>query len=144
MSLGIIAAPRYFYTYADFEFDSFPDNPDIAGNALPGLPEHQAYLELVYKHSSGFYASADVLYVDELFANNANSVTNDDSTVANMRVGYVGGQGRWKWAPFIGVNNLFDEDYNSNVRINGFGGRLFEPAPGRNVYAGFTLDYEMR
>jgi len=134
----------FAYTYSDFEFDDFVASPAFNGNELPGLPEHQAYLEFAYRHPKGFYASADLLFVDELFANNANSVVNDDSLVANIRFGYEGGRGRWKWAPFVGVNNLFDEDYNSNVRINGFGGRLFEPAPGINVYAGFTLDYEMR
>jgi hypothetical protein len=38
--------------------------------------------------------------------------------------------------PFIGVNNLFDNQYSGNVRINAFGGRYFEPAPDRDVYAG--------
>ena len=39
----------------------------------------------------------------------------------------------------LGVNNLFDEDYNNNIRINAFGGRYFEPAPERNGYIGITL-----
>lgn len=132
------------YTYADFEFDDFPSNPAFEGNDLPGLPEHQLYAELAYRHDTGFYLVTDVQYVDELYANNANAVTSDDYTVANLRLGYEGGQGRWRWGPFLGINNLFDEEYNSNVRINGFGGRLFEPAPERNLYAGFTLGVEMR
>ena len=44
-------------------------------------------------------------------------------------------------APFAGVNNLFDEDYSANVRINAFGGRYFEPAPTRNAYGGLTVSY---
>lgn len=132
------------YTFADFEFEDFPANPSFEGNVLPGLPEHQIYAEINYQHPRGFYAVADVLYIDELFANNANSVNSDSAVVANLRMGYKGTQGRWTWAPFIGVNNLSDEDYNDNLRINGFGGRLFEPAPTRNVYAGFTLDYALR
>lgn len=134
----------FAYTYSDFEFDSFATNPTIAGNNLPGLPEHQLFAEVSYTHPSGFYVVGDVLFVDELYVNNANSTTNDESTVANLRAGYEAVRGRWKFAPFVGINNLFDEEYNSNVRINGFGGRLFEPAPERNVYAGVTLNYEMR
>ena len=42
-------------------------------------------------------------------------------------------------APFVGVNNLFDESYNANMRINAFGGRYFEPAPDGNFYGGLTV-----
>ncbi|XOV82292.1 MAG: TonB-dependent receptor family protein [bacterium] len=132
------------YTYADFEFESFDGSPQFEGNTLPGLPEHQFFAELRYQHDRGLYAVADVLYMDKLFVDNANSGTSDSAVVANLRMGYRAARDRWSWSPFIGVNNLADEDYNANVRINGFGGRLFEPAPGRNVYAGFTLDYALR
>jgi iron complex outermembrane receptor protein len=43
--------------------------------------------------------------------------------------------------PYLGVNNLFDEEFNSNIRINAYGGRYYEPAPGRNGYLGVTLNY---
>lgn len=132
------------YTFSDFEFEDFAASPQFEGNALPGLPEHQVFAELSYRHANGFYAIGDVLYMDELFVNNANSGTSDSAIVANLRLGYSSTRNRWTWSPFVGVNNLADEDYNANVRINGFGGRLFEPAPGRTVYAGFTLDYALR
>ncbi len=45
-------------------------------------------------------------------------------------------------SPFIGINNLFDESYNSDIRINAFGGRYYEPAPDRNLYAGIELRYD--
>jgi iron complex outermembrane receptor protein len=37
--------------------------------------------------------------------------------------------------------NLFNESYNSNIRINAFGGRYFEPAPERNIYAGLVIRF---
>ena len=131
------------YTYSDFEFDSFPTSSQFSGNQLPGLPENQAYLEVAYEHPSGIFASADVLFVDELYANNANSVVNDSSTVSNIRFGHVFELDRWIITPFIAVNNVTNTEYNSNVRINGFGGRLFEPAPRRNWYGGFTIDFSI-
>ena len=133
------------YTYADFEFDSFDDQPDFEHNSLPGVPDHQLFVELAYVHPSGWFAIADVLYVDELFINNANTATNDSSTVANLRLGASWSPGgQWQIDPFLGINNVFDEDYISNVRINGFGGRVLEPAPGRNVYGGVSVRYQMR
>jgi iron complex outermembrane receptor protein len=50
--------------------------------------------------------------------------------------------GRWQVEPYLGINNLFDESYNSNIRINAFGGRFFEPAPVRNYYAGIVMRFE--
>jgi iron complex outermembrane receptor protein len=132
------------YTYSDFEFDSFQTDPAFEGNSLPGLPDHQLFAEVQYNHPSGIYIAGDVLYVDELQANNANTTTTDSSTVANLRAGSSLEIGQWLINPFLGLNNLFAEDYISNVRINGFGGRLFEPGPKRNVYGGVTLRYEMR
>jgi iron complex outermembrane receptor protein len=132
------------YTYSDFEFDRFEDNEDFEGNALPGLPDHQLFAEIKYRHSSGVYAVADVLHVSKLYVNNANSGTSEASTVANLRVGASLALGQWQLDPFLGVNNLFDENYISNVRINGFGGRLFEPAPKRNIYGGVAVRYVLR
>ena len=69
----------------------------------------------------------------------------DSSTVANLRLGASWSPGgQWQIDPFLGINNVFDEDYISNVRINGFGGRVLEPAPGRNVYGGVSVRYQMR
>jgi iron complex outermembrane receptor protein len=131
------------YTYSDFEFDQVASNPALEGNNLPGLPEHQFYTELAYHHNSGFYAIWDLLYIDDFFANNANTTVNSSSIVANIRAGYQANVGNWRISPYLGINNMFDEKYNSNVRINGFGGRLFEPAPDLNLYGGITLRYSM-
>jgi iron complex outermembrane receptor protein len=132
------------YTYSDFEFDAFETNPTFEGNTLPGLPDHQLFAELKYDHPSGLYIVGDVLYVDELQVNNANTSDVDSSTVANLRAGTSLEFGQWRVNPYLGVNNLFSEDYISNVRINGFGGRVLEPGPKSNVYGGVTLRYEMR
>ncbi len=131
------------YTYADFEFDKFATNNALEGNNLPGLPDNQFYAELAYTRDSGLYIVWDVLYVDKFFVNNANTTINKSSTVANLRAGYRGQIGNWAISPYLGLNNLFDENYNANVRINGFGGRLFEPAPDLNAYAGLTIRYSL-
>ena len=49
--------------------------------------------------------------------------------------------GSWTLSPFVGVNNLTDERYAANVRINAFGGRYFEPAPERHFYGGLAVRY---
>ena len=129
------------YTYSDFEFDRFASNPAFAGNALPGIPEHQFYVELAYRHDSGAYLIWDMLLVDDFFVNNANSAKNQAYEVANLRLGHEFSTGKLRFAPYLGINNLFDEKYNANARINAFGGRFFEPAPNRHVYGGVNIRY---
>lgn len=129
------------YTYADFTFDRFFSTPAIEGNRLPGQPEHQFYGELAYTHDSGFYTVFDMLYVDELFADNSNRAVNDSYKVANLRFGRRFDFGPWEVSPSFGINNLFAEEYNQNVVLNATGDRFYEPAPDQNVYGGVSARY---
>jgi iron complex outermembrane receptor protein len=47
--------------------------------------------------------------------------------------------GRVEFSPFLGIQNLTDEKYISSVTVNAFGGRFYEPGPGRTFYVGGTL-----
>ena len=127
------------YTYSDFEFDSFPTNMAAEGKMLPGIPENQFFAELAYNHDSGFYLSWDILAVDDLAVNNTNNVISDSYEVSNLRAGHRLQMAGFELSPFIGINNLFDTKYMSNLRLNGFGGRVFEPAPTLNVYGGLSV-----
>ncbi len=142
-------------SYGDFEFDDFrvlsfdaggvpTVVDDFSGGKIPGTVKHQLFGEISYTHPSGWFGALDVLYVDDQYANNANGVVVDAYTVANARFGFERVIGSTVVSPFLGINNLLDESYNSNVRINAFGGRYFEPAPELNVYAGFSLRFDHR
>ncbi|MBA1149112.1 TonB-dependent receptor [Ectothiorhodospiraceae bacterium WFHF3C12] len=137
---GLLA--QFAYTYSEFEFDSFSTGGEsFDGNAIPGVPEHSAYAQLSYRHRSGAFAAAEAQYAGDFYADNANTVTADSYTVANIRAGWTRYIGRWDIAVEGGVNNVFNELYNGNVRINAFGGRYFEPAPERNYYAAISARY---
>jgi len=129
------------YTYSDFTFDRFTDTNgnEFDGNHSPGIPQDLLYLDFSWFGDSGFYAKWDVTYTGEIYADNANQISVESSTVSNLRLGHNVFYDDWEVASFLGVNNLFDEDYNDNIRINAFGGRYFEPAPERNAYVGITV-----
>lgn len=132
------------YTWSDFTYEQFTDDngTDFSGNALPGLPENFGYLGLNYKTQSGLVLALETSYSGKLFANNANTAKVAAYTVSNLRLYNEYEIGRWQLRPYIGINNLFAERYNSNIRINAFGGRYFEPAPDRNVYIGVTANFQ--
>jgi iron complex outermembrane receptor protein len=131
------------YTYSDFVFEDFVDNAgnDFSGNKIPGLPDQVLHGEISWQHPSGFFAAFDAAYVDELFLDNANTEVNDSYTVANLRAGFSREHGPWGWSVFAGANNMFDEKYNANTRINAAAGRYFEPGPGASYYAGASFRY---
>lgn len=135
-------AVRLAYTYMESEFEEYvKDCADLSGRDTPGLPGHNFFGELSWAHASGLFGAIDVVHVGELYADDANIVDVDAYTAVDLRAGYERVISGWTVQPFAGVNNLFDEEYNSNVRINARNGRFFEPAPDRNVYGGIRVAF---
>lgn len=133
---------RLAYAYLKAQFEEYAkQGTDLGGNRVPGLPEHWGFFELRYTHASGVYAAGSAAYTDDFHADDENTVRNHAATVVDMRLGWEKRWRHWRIEPFMGVRNLLDEAYNSNVRINAAGGRYFEPAPGRNVYGGLGIGY---
>lgn len=133
------------YTWSDFSFDSFIDknNKDFSGSKLPGLPQSFAHFAFRYINENGLNATYNFNYSGDLYANNANSVKINSYSVSNFRLSYQINKGNWSILPYMGMNNIFDTEFNSNIRINAFGSRYYEPAPGRNSYLGITFTRSM-
>ena len=132
------------YTYSDFAFNDFVDSGGqvYSGNVIPGTSENVVFGELVYTAPRGWFVAGDVMYIDDQYGDNANTADVADYTLANLRIGYDADLGDFTLSPFVGVNNVFDEAYTSNVRLNAPGGRYYEPGPGRNGYAGLALNWK--
>ena len=130
------------YTYSNFEFSEFTiDEQDFSGNRVPGIPPHQFRGQLAYATSMRLSGLLRVTAVDGYFVDNANQNTNGGYATVDLRFGYKS-RGRFRFVPFLGIDNVFDARYNASVVVNAFGGRFFEPAPGRNIYLGFQVQYE--
>lgn len=147
LELSYVAHPTdrlratFSYTYSDFYFTRFVDanGADFSGNTMPGSAKDVVFGELRYTHPSGWYGAWDALYVGQQYADNANTVTSPSYTLANLRFGFEREVGAVVIAPFIGINNLLDQSYYANVRLNAFGGRYFEPGPPRESYGGVSI-----
>jgi iron complex outermembrane receptor protein len=133
----------FAYTYSDFEFDEFNQGgTSFEGNAIPGVPEQMAYVELAYYHPSGFYSIWDTQFVDQVYVDNANSDSAGYYTISNYKLGYEIDLGNKIFTPFVGINNIFDRNYIGAVRVNESNSRFFEPAPELNFYAGMSLRFQ--
>jgi iron complex outermembrane receptor protein len=132
------------YTFSEFEFQDFKSlsGGDFDGREIPGAPKHLVIAELSYAHELGFFGTFRVQFVDERYADNANSAKADSYVYSDVRLGYKHRLGRWELSPFVGVNNLFDNEYTDNLRINDDANRrFFEPAPTINAYGGLSISY---
>ena len=136
---------RLAYTYQDFVYEDFlSDGDDFSGNAEPGAPPHRVFVGFNYTAPFGLRSGASVRWVDEFAVNNQNDEFNWSYTVVDLRFGYETTWGDNDVRPFIGLDNVFAERYNSSVITNGFGRRYYEPSPGREVYGGLTIGFGVR
>jgi len=127
------------YSYIQARFDQFRTATEtLDGNRIPGIPNQHLHAELRYDDPRGWYSVWDMLHVNSFYADNSNLVKTEPYTVSNLRLGYKLELDNWMISPFMGVNNLFNEAYNSNVRINATFGRYYEPAPLRNFQGGVS------
>lgn len=130
------------YTFSDFTYDDFTtNNGTFDGNFLPGIPQHLTNLGLQYNSEKGFYASIQASLVGKQFANDSNETTVDGYENINFRTGYNFTYKKIKFTPYAGMNNILDQQFIDNVRINAFGSRFFEPAPGINGYGGIEIQF---
>lgn len=137
---------RLAYTYQDFLFQRFVDrfNRNYGGNMEPGAPPNRLFAGFNYVAPFGLRSSVDVRWVDNFYVNNANTAENWAYTVVDLRFGWEREWGSTDVRPFIGIDNLFNERYNSSAISNAWGGRYFEPSPGTEVYAGLTFGFGVR
>jgi iron complex outermembrane receptor protein len=115
----------------------------FSGNREPGIPAHQLFTELSWRRDAGLFGSLDFQFVDQFELNDANTAKNEAYALMNARLGYAAKIGRSELTPFVGVNNLLNQRFNGQTRLNAFGGRYFEPSPRIAVFGGVTWRVEL-
>jgi iron complex outermembrane recepter protein len=125
------------YAWSRFVFDE--PSGQIAGNRLPGVPEHRITGRVHMTHRDVFgYVSS--LVAGPTFADDANSARADGFIVVDLRLGHAGVRvPHGRLLPFVQIRNLFDAHYAGSVAINARAGRYFEPAAGRSFQLGLSL-----
>jgi iron complex outermembrane recepter protein len=142
---GITAHVNYSYLKADFAQSYLTGVPPAtvpAGSLLPGVPAQQAYGVLTWTPGGfyGFSAAAEVQYVGRLYANDRNTAYAPAYTLGNVRVGFAQTAGNVRISEYVRVNNIADLGYIGSVIVGDTNGRYFEPAPGRNWFAGVSFN----
>ncbi len=153
MELGVGASPwRWLslsgaYTYAGYTFSQYriPNGAatdTLDGKRLAGVPRHffRAVASLTVRRIG---LDIDQTTASEVFGDDRNTlrVAGWGAGVTSIRLSGTVTTGALRLQPFGALNNAFDRRYVGSVNINGFGGRVLEPAPGRNALVGLELGW---
>jgi len=140
------------FIYKDCIIEFNGSNYQLNGNKVPGVPQQNFYFQIDYLNESGIQSKIKLQWVDEYFTNYFNGTLpgsqspkrnfiNEPYFKMDLRLGYKFIYNILDVEFFLGINNLFDKKYNGSVIANALGERYFEPAPGRNFYAGLQILY---
>ena len=119
----------------------FTENNTSEGNTLPGIPNSQFFLQLGYTSLQNWQFQLTGEHIGSLYADTANSVQIEAFQKVRLQGGKTIALGNLELNLFAGINNLFDVRYFDNIRLNAFGGRYYEPAPGRNAFFGLSAAF---
>jgi len=137
------------YTLADYVFEDYtapsatlpaPAVDTLSGNRLAGVPDRTWRVSL-QGTARGFALAVEHSWQGASWGNDANTVRVDDwgDGQLNLRASWSGRLAGRRFEPFVSLQNALDSRYVGAVTLNGFGGRVLEPAPGRNWYLGMEI-----
>ena len=155
--VGAVAAPHPLvsltaaYTYARYRFAEYRLQNGAAvdtldGKRLAGVPRHFLRASLRLEPVTRLTLFVDQVLSSSLFADDANTldVGGWGAGVTHLRAAWEVQAGQTRLTPFLAVQNLFDRRFVGSVTINGFGGRVLEPSPGRYLFAGAEVEWRAR
>ena len=136
-NLGNNIRADFAYTYSQFEFSNYiKNNQDLNGNRLPGLPQNLFNTDIYYINPKGYFMVMGFSRYSNIYLNDSNDQNTNPYSLLNLRLGNEFQIFGSRLKIHIGANNVLNENYYSNLRVNAWGGRFYEPAPLANLYFG--------
>jgi iron complex outermembrane receptor protein len=128
------------YTLSHFRFQQFVvDSASYAGNSIPGIPVDQLQLSATWKRG-GYFVSLEGIAESKMFVDDGNTTAAPGYSIMSIRLGGTSLFGQPSISPVLGISNLFDARYVGSVSVNASLGKFFEPAPGRTLFAGLSVN----
>ncbi len=108
----------------------------------PGVPKSNLFASIRWGSEVGWQATATGQYISSVAVNDVNTVLAPSYALFGLSGGYGLELPSYHLNTFVRVNNLFDRDYVGSVIVNDGNGRFFEPGPGTNWLAGFSVTFK--
>ncbi|TYA84479.1 TonB-dependent receptor family protein [Seonamhaeicola marinus] len=131
-----------------YKFEDFVDDEnDYSGNDLTGVPKEVINAIIDFSSRLNIYGNINFQYVGRIPITDSNNLYSDNYTITNLKLGFKKNINKnLKTNLFIGLNNIFDTKYASQILINasGFGGRApryYYPGNPFNYFGGINFNY---
>jgi iron complex outermembrane receptor protein len=129
------------YSYQPYRFEAYKQGAvDYSGNALTGVPKNTWVSGIGLEAKEHYYLELSYNQTSSLPLTDANDVYADAYHLMQLKLGYRS-KGRHQWHVFGGIDNLLSELYSLGNDINAAGKRYYNPAAGRNIFAGLQLAF---
>jgi iron complex outermembrane receptor protein len=128
-------------TQAQYQFDQENEADGLDGKSLPGIPNSQLFFQLDYTSQADWKWVLSGEHIGSFYADNTNSVEIKSFQKVQFQAQKTVSLSWSEFDFFAGINNLLNTTYFDNIRLNAFGGRFYEPAPGRNFYLGTRFNF---
>lgn len=126
------------FSYVDFK----QVNNDYSGNRIPGVAQHTVAGGLDVELLNKLWGAITYYYNDAVPLNDANNAYAAAYHLVGAKIGW---QQKWgthvQWNVAAGVENLLNQQYSLGNDVNGFGGRYYNAAPGRNYFVTLIFNW---
>ena len=145
IELGVKITDQLNFDYSasigNYKFESFKliEN-DFSNNIIPGIPQTNQSIKLSYTNENNYNLIVGLKRVGKMFADNANETEIDGYNSVSIKMSKNLKIFKTSMIPFISIDNLLNEKYFDNIRINAFGSRFYEPASGINIAGGLKIN----
>ena len=131
---------QYTHTHAEYKFIKFGQGEDILnGNFLPAIPRYFGKFNILYSLTNDLNVDAEIYYSGKVYFDDHNTAEGNGYLLTNLKIENVFNIFERGTTLFIYIGNVFDTDYNSNIRINAYNNRYYEPAPSRYYSVGLKF-----
>jgi iron complex outermembrane receptor protein len=129
---------RVFVSYAlqDYHFTSYTEGSlSYAGHVLTGVPRNVLVVGGDIRFKPGLYVNATYTYTDKIPVDDASDAWAGSYDLLTAKAGWA----HHRLNIYVGMDNIFNQLYSLGNDLNAAGGRYYNTAPGRNVFAGCSL-----
>lgn len=137
------------YSVNNFIFKTFIDGlNNHSGNDLTGVPSQVFNMGVNFYTDFKVYGSLNYQHVGRIPITDDNSLYSNNYNLTNLKIGYrVNLNKKLNLNVFLGLNNIFDEHYASQIlinasRFNGVAPRYYYPGNPVNYYTGIHFRYD--
>ena len=125
------------YRFTDYQQSS----SNYSGNELTGVPRNIWVTGMDVETNNGSYLNLSLNATSSLPLTDANDVYADGYQLAQIKCGYRYTKKGKSWHYYMGIDNLFNQTYSLGNDINAVGKRYYNPASGRNFFAGVQFRF---